>query len=204
MEFIEFCRQRERMCITNSRDNNDVYIDCKKECPLKQFRDSKNSFCKAACIGYPEEAESVVQQWVQEHPEEPHVPTENKPKTYEQGLEDAWELAIKIWCHIDTVELYKIFGTDEAYEVMNGFTVQEAMQKLQEWEDNNSFKAGDIVEFKNDGTKAVVIDSESEETVIIFTENGCAESDIFKTAIKKTGRNISDQLNALLEAVKGE
>lgn len=120
-------------------------------------------------------------------------------KTYEQGLEDAWDLAIKIWCHMNTGDLYKLFRTYEADEVMNGFTVQEVMQKLQEWEDNNSFKAGDIVEY--DGIRAIVIDSESEETVIVFNENGCAESDIFKTAIRKTGRNVADKLNALLDEI---
>lgn len=91
MEFQEFFRQRRRMC----KENTSCY-----KCELNKGLAGGSRGCEDFILMYPKQAEEIVQKWVAEHPEDTPVPSEDMSKTYEQGLEEAWELAIKISGHI--------------------------------------------------------------------------------------------------------
>lgn len=67
MEFQEFFKQYNRICRTYSKSSL-----CDKNCPFYKeiiYRFGVNAdSCKMFCMGYPEEAEKIVEQWVKEHP----------------------------------------------------------------------------------------------------------------------------------------
>lgn len=69
------------------------------------------------------------------------IPTE---KTYEEGLQDAWELAKKIDL-FDTEERTKIFGYITSEYIKEHYTVQEALAKLKAYEEEKEIKVGDVV-----------------------------------------------------------
>ena len=77
---------------------------------------------------------------------------------YQRGTKDAWELARKICLEGDDcyslVELEKIFGTHNLRKIMNVYTFKEAKQKVDEWNNREQYKVGDIIEFR--GIKAFV------------------------------------------------
>lgn len=54
--------------------------------------------------------------------------------TYEQGLNDAWELAKKIY-QMSEHERYEVFGVPVAftYDILCEFTVEEALEKIKEY-----------------------------------------------------------------------
>jgi len=113
-------------------------------------------------------------------------------KTYSDGLNDAWELAKKIYdtTHADR---NKIFGMDNSCNgiknVFDMFKPEEALAKIEAYEKEKEIKVGDVVE-DEEGTKALVIDEATENTCFVFTENGCVE-DWYKMDLKKTGNKIS-------------
>lgn len=94
--------------------------------------------------------------------------TEGFDKGYEQGYKDGQE-DVWIWCGkyippkedggmIPVHELREIFGVEYFKEIFDKFTPDEAMQKIEEYENNKKAKAisiGDVVIFE--GEKCIVI-----------------------------------------------
>ena len=84
-------------------------------------------------------------------------------KSYEQGLNDAWEMARKICMTINkgglpTDQLEDIYdGYDLTDDIMKTFTAQEAINKYNAWKEYNDIKIGDIVEVEGNGTKELGI-----------------------------------------------
>ena len=117
-------------------------------------------------------------------------------KTYEMGLNDAWELAKKLES-MPLEELKKIFGVCGFYSVIKQYKIEEALVKIEAYEKEKSVCVGDVVE-DEEGTKALVIDKGTENTYFVFTENGCVE-DWYKMDLKKTGNKIS--IEALLRQI---
>ncbi len=65
---------------------------------------------------------------------------EDSEKRYKQGLNDAWECARKIMLGIvkggiHAADLYEIFGTHSAEEILETVSVDKAMQKIKEYEE---------------------------------------------------------------------
>ena len=124
---------------------------------------------------------------------------------YNKGLEDAWELAKKLWLPtfnggMACEELEVIF--DCAYNnISKKFTPQEALAKLEAYEKENELKVGDVVELA-DGTKAVVMDRFDDEIFALFNENGCVENLNIKSDFKKTNKHID--ITSVLEQLRGE
>ena len=58
MEFVEFARQRRRMC--------DSVTDC-HDCPLYELYD-QDAMCLTWCANNPLKAQEIVQKWAEEHP----------------------------------------------------------------------------------------------------------------------------------------
>ena len=114
-------------------------------------------------------------------------------KTYEEGLADAWELAMKI-CHepkkggLSNAELSEIFETIIVERILERFTAEQALAKVEAYEKEKEIKVGDVVIFM-DETKGLVVDEALEDTVFILTENGCVEK-WERKSLKKTDKHI--------------
>jgi len=59
---------------------------------------------------------------------------------YEQGLEDAWECVLKIG-KLDVEQQKSIFGTYTTRQIALSFTVQQAMQKIMDYEERQTERA---------------------------------------------------------------
>lgn len=107
-------------------------------------------------------------------------------KTYIDGLNDAWELAKKLW-HNDARTNDDIYGIEYFIDIANDYTPQEALAKLEAYEKEQNIKVGDVVETED--CNGVVIDQYADDRYYILTENGCVE-DWCYAEIAKTGKHI--------------
>lgn len=135
--------------------------------------------------------------------------------SYNQGLQDAWELAKKIAMEksnggFDVYEIVGIFGFNDMDAIFMSYTPQEALAKLKAYEEAQEEKrkaeemakihVGDVVKY--DGIQAVVMDIDTVGNVALFTENACIESWIPQCLVKKTSKNID--VESLLGQIRGE
>ena len=112
-------------------------------------------------------------------------------KTYEQGLNDAWELVIKLY-DMKYVELGKIFGIwDSFYEIIRNCTPQQALAKLKAYEKAQKIEVGDVVETTDlvDVFRGIVLDDDGLDCYIVMDENGSVNA-TRKTDVRKTGKHI--------------
>ena len=121
-------------------------------------------------------------------------------KTYEDGLNDAWEMANRV-SFMDASDVEDIFG--EYYtmdEMMETFTAVEAAEKIAEWEKKREFRVNDEVRKKSTGICGVVIYSFGDGRVDVIFKNG--SHDICETSkLTKTGRTID--IGSLLKQIGG-
>ena len=112
----------------------------------------------------------------------------HEDKTYEQGLEDAWELAKKI-DSFDTEERTKILGYITSEYIKTHYTVQEALAKLKAYEDEHTIKVGDVVTF---GMRTLVVTYADDEDVVGIERDGylIKINNASINEIKKTGKRI--------------
>ena len=127
---------------------------------------------------------------------------EIKEEAYEQGLNDAWELALK-FSKMDDSEREKIFdcSNDTFFFDKEWMTPQEALAKLKAYEEAQEqarfeeemkrIKVGSVVIWS--GVKAVVMDEDGVGNVALFTENGCIEDWIDLKNVTNTGKHIDIQ-----------
>lgn len=130
-------------------------------------------------------------------------------EAYNKGLNDAWELAKKLWLPsnrggLPYYEVKKIFECDY-YTIAENYTPQEAIAKLEAYEkEQNEIKVGDVVEATDlfgDVFKGIVLDFKdgAENEVFVLYENGCV--DVWEIAdCKKTGKHI--HIQTLLDELK--
>lgn len=120
-------------------------------------------------------------------------------KSYNKGLEDAWELARKIFT-TDCATLQKALGhSDEGYIIMT-FEPQEALAKLKAYEKENAIKVGDVVESINTGRIGVITKVEENGKYVIFADG---TSGMFAhDDIRKTGKHID--ITSVLEQLRGD
>ena len=129
-------------------------------------------------------------------------------EAYNKGLEDGknevWELTKKLVL-LDSSIGWEIFGTCRVLEVLENFTPQEALAKLEAYEKEQEIKVGDVVEATDlfgDVFKGTVLDFKdgAETEVFVFDENGCV--DVWEIAdCKKTGKHIDIQ--SVREQIRG-
>lgn len=127
---------------------------------------------------------------------------QNTEKTYNEGLEDGrnevWELAKKLVL-LDSSIGWEIFGTCRVLEVLENFTPQEALAKLEAYEKEQAeIKVGDVVEH-TDNSKAVVLSIDG-KVLRVLTDLHNAENWHINNVIK-TGKHIDIQ--SVLEQING-
>ena len=123
--------------------------------------------------------------------------------------EEAWELARRIvGCRehgLEETKRRKIFSRDDAYDVFNLFSVQEAKAKIEAWEAEKEIKVGDEVEFDdtaNDLHRSMYVTSKYNNTDYCGI---CRNGDTYcvhKSELKKTGRHID--IEGLLKQIGGD
>lgn len=123
---------------------------------------------------------------------------------YNQGLNDAWELARKI---VLTTEMggicyddfKKIFGVGNFVSVLRTMTAQQALAKIDAYEKSQQIQVGDVVKVKDETYEFVVTALNGMgvqgigSTGNIFT--------VSQKGVEKTGRHID--IEHLLEQIRG-
>lgn len=125
-------------------------------------------------------------------------------KTYDQGLEDGWELAGVV----GNMEFHKrndIFGLHDGNNglanILKDFTAAEVIEKYRRWEDSH-LSVGDVVKVnvtKSRICKGIITHmSDSRESVsILFDDGSVGTGHVKMDDIRKTGQHIdiSELLN---------
>ena len=113
-------------------------------------------------------------------------------KTYEKGLADAWELAKKIQYGLTRAQLENIFGTDNESRIMDMYTSEEALAKIEAYEKEKEIKVGDEVVHGIGGCETrFIVTSMSDGMIRGFDSNGITHSFTFPNRfITKTGKHI--------------
>lgn len=126
-------------------------------------------------------------------------------KTYEDGLNDVWELAKRIVClPSDGGEpgewLENVFGSSVPAIVMKNYSASEAITKIKEYEE---IEVGDeVVDEKGWGIKGVV--TKTNERYISIVENEGKVSRFKKDVFNKTGRHFPQIAEVLRQMKEGE
>ena len=131
---------------------------------------------------------------------------EEKEKSYEDGLNDAWEAAEQISSTASEGgyaldQLYRIFNSDDIDIIYRCNTASEAIEKIKNYENTQNIKVGDEIQTLRDATIGVVLDI-TDGHYEISTENGTSE-EWGKDDIRKTGKHY-DEIQVLLEKMRGK
>ena len=119
-------------------------------------------------------------------------PIPETDKTYEDGLNDAWEAAKKVLCvdeecGMQENDLNEIFGDlHGADDILMGYTAQEVIKEIKAWKDKNEIHVGDIVEMIG-GIKGLVTKVEEECYYVIYSDGSCERIEK-RDDVKKAGR----------------
>lgn len=119
-------------------------------------------------------------------------------KTYEQGLQDAWELLDRLEHAVSVKVMDDVFGYSEIGDILDNYTPQEALAKLKAYEEAQTIKVGDLVEYEEcpyliTYTYGNVLRGMSKDGIgIVFHTND---------DVKKTGKHID--IAGLLEQIRG-
>lgn len=115
-------------------------------------------------------------------------------KAYEQGLNDAWELANK-FCELDPDKRAEIYGSYTIEGLIFNRTPQEALAKLKAYEEQ--IEVGDVVEaYEKKFVIANITRTEDATTYFGIARDGmfmCSED------VKKTGKHI--EIKSILEQI---
>lgn len=110
------------------------------------------------------------------------------PKTYTQGIADAWELADKL-NNMPLTDIIELFGIDIAREeVFKEISPEEALAKIEAYEKEKEIKVGDIVTIESVKGMAVVTNV-GEGSVNVMWDDGIA-GNCETYRLKKTGKHI--------------
>lgn len=130
---------------------------------------------------------------------------ELKQVEYNKGLNDAWEIVLKI-IDMYTKSCEGAFGTysskireedrNQMFSIMKAFTPQEALAKLKAYEEaQNEIKVGDVITYA--GENCLVLDLKGDKVVVLTGD--CCVLEWHKCDVEKTGKHI--ELDGLLEQI---
>ena len=132
-----------------------------------------------------------------------------KENTYDQGMNDAWEMMRRFVCFPEHggmygAELEEIFGVVDAEKILNNFTPQEVKAKIEAWEKANAeIKVGDVVNMKYQYSEGIfVVTCIKDDMYTLMNPEGrfirmCSKEGI----MTKTGRSVD--IASVLEQIGG-
>lgn len=127
--------------------------------------------------------------------------TEAKQDDYNKGLNDAWELAKKIFA-LKGKEFDDVFGYVEFSDVFHYNTPQQALAKLEAYEKGQEeIKVGDVVYADDEPDSFGVVTYMDSERLYITWDDGSSGKEFDWSDIHKTGRHID--IEHLLEQIRG-
>lgn len=117
---------------------------------------------------------------------------------YNQGMNDAWELARKIG-GMTRQAWHEIFKIEDAYfaDILDDNTPQQALAKIEAYEESKAIKVGDVVSNPNFG-EGVILEIRENGQYNLFA-NGQVRLGWDGYALKKTGKHID--IESLLELI---
>lgn len=130
-------------------------------------------------------------------------------KDYEEGLNEAWELARKIVLHnynetYSADEVLDIWGDNSYSVILKEYTGKEALERLREYEKKKKEKihVGDEIIHKNTNEVMVVVYSGNELIETVDSKGVCYSYDIEdKIELSRTGRNFP-QIEEVLKQMR--
>lgn len=134
----------------------------------------------------------------------------NKYKTYEDGLNEAWELANKIPI-MEASDIREIFLCDYAPdEIVKNFSAVEVINKIKKWKNEKEakkFHAWEVVTVIDSGKIGVVtqVEKDIKYTGDYFAKILFKNGDVFSyrcSSLEKTGRTID--ISTLLSEIRGK
>lgn len=130
---------------------------------------------------------------------------ELQDEAYQQGMNDAWEIAKKLYLDkrnggLSDVELEEIFGQLTVSKIFMRYTPQEIEAKIEAWEKSKAeIKTGDVVRHDKMGVHIVTNVREGGIYTLMSINGQCACSE--RKHLTKTGRTIDIQ--GILEQIGG-
>lgn len=128
-----------------------------------------------------------------------------KEKGYEQGLNDAWGCAKKIY-KMKFSDIGKIYGeeNDSFSDVIFYFSPQEAIKKIKKWEESQEIEVWDVVQAGGEEVLVTHIDGDCFEGFFAEGERVAIKNIPLKN-FRKTGKHIDlDKIFELLEEKENE
>lgn len=166
-----------------------VYLEGK----IGKYDESDNTYC-VDYFDYYKETHSTV--WVK------NAVLHTRDDTYNEGLNDAWELAKKIVLSdgdggYSCEELENIFGYRSPASVFKVFAPQEVFAKVKAYEEErNEIKVGDVVKLKSVYAQGEGIVTKITETnICLLYKNGncnnnkCSSNSSIDRYFEKTGKH---------------
>lgn len=107
-------------------------------------------------------------------------------KTYEDGLNEAWEVIRRLENELTSYKRIELFGYCSPYDIVDALTPQEVIEKLEKYDE---IKVGDEVEYISTSDRGVVehISKFTQAISVIWDNGSIGEASIKK--FKKTGRH---------------
>lgn len=125
-------------------------------------------------------------------------------REYNRGLNDAWELAKKLFADMSDSDLNEIFGKDWNYPKLMRLTPQEALAKIEAYEESKAIKVGDVVKRKNvdkDMPNKLIVTKIYNQTFEGIDSDGYVYCEKHFDEWKKTGKHLD--IEHLLEQIRG-
>ena len=123
---------------------------------------------------------------------------DGQSKTYEDGLNDAWELARKVNAMSED-EFDKCFNFD--WQCTTDFTYQEILAMVEAYEESKAIKVGDVVYADDEPDSFGVVTWKHNNGVYVMWDDGSCGDETNIEELHKTGRTVD--ISHLLEQIRG-
>ena len=177
------------------------YFDTCKQCPLSEYNNEDKTGCDVYCVLHSKRAKNIVEDYLNNIIKE--YLTEKKVKSYEDGLNEAWELTNNI-CKLTINDLDKYFGVRLNEDVFYNNSYNEAKEKYSTYY-NDTIKAGDVITLKENNSPCIVLKIDNDG---LFYLNDNFELHKLKhheyELFEKNGDNILNNIFELFKIIKGE
>ena len=125
---------------------------------------------------------------------------------YQKGLDDAWEAARKIYSMSFNEQLKCFEGDSGVGNILSIYTASEAIEKLEQWEqENDEIQVGDevITNIKEVGVVTQVLKTRDTQVQVLMS-NGHSYGMYADNIKRKTGRHFEQVAELLKQMQEGE